>query len=411
MGSMIDAAGVLRSRLIKREFFPPRMRYLKYALFAAFILGAAAGSRYVFTADPVTVAARFFSLNLFPLAASLADGLTGRLLSLSGYSGAFIALRNAVFGALGGAARQVFAGSFIILIPWAVIIILTLSAKRFWCRSLCPLGGMLASAGAFSPFSRRVEKCSGCGVCASGCRMGAILKDGSTRKTECVLCMDCVYNCRVTEVRFGFGAAIPAYSGVGIDRRDFLRYAALSGFAAAAMAVTGRKGVQDARAVIRPPGAPGEEKFTGLCIRCGNCMRACPTNGLQPVFLESGAAGIWTPHLVPEIGPCAYRCARCGGVCPTGAVPRLSLEKKQRTVIGLAVVDRKKCIPWQGIGPCLICLENCPVPGRAIRGVDTGEEGSGFRGPEIIRESCIGCGACSSACPARPMRAVKVRPL
>ena len=62
------------------------------------------------------------------------------------------------------------------------------------------------------------------------------------------------------------------------------------------------------KSIIRPPGVSDEQVFCSLCIRCGNCMKVCVTNGLQPVILEAGLHGIWSPKLVPEIGYCEYNC-------------------------------------------------------------------------------------------------------
>ena len=154
-----------------------------------------------------------------------------------------------------------------------------------------------------------------------------------------------------------------------------------------------------------------EKVFRKKCIRCGNCMNVCPTNGLQPVFFEAGMDGVWTPELVSEIGYCEYICTACGIVCPTGAIPELELNVKKRMRLGRARVNRSICLPWRGIAPCLVCEEQCPVEEKAIKVIEGETEGTTFKKPVVDKGLCIGCGKCENACPARPERAIKVYPL
>ena len=53
--------------------------------------------------------------------------------------------------------------------------------------------------------------------------------------------------------------------------------------------------------LIRPPGALGESDVLARCIRCGECMKVCLTNTLQPCLWEGGLDGLWSPRIVPSI--------------------------------------------------------------------------------------------------------------
>ncbi|MFA5336123.1 MAG: 4Fe-4S binding protein [Candidatus Omnitrophota bacterium] len=301
-----------------------------------------------------------------------------------------------------------FPGSPVMAVIFLVVCSTVFIKKRFWCRSICPLGALYALAAKAALLGRKVRGCSDCGGCASRCRMGAIKDDSGYSKGECILCMDCVYDCPALGTKFTWGGG-HAEGGRGTDtsRRNILILLSssvlLSGFGKFRLPARGRT-------VIRPPAALPEEEFTGRCIRCGNCMRVCITNGLQPSMGESGISGIWTPKLVPEIGYCEYNCTLCGNTCPTGAIHRVSLAQKHDTRLGLAAVDRNICISWADGKQCMVCEEHCPVPDKAIKAREDNVNGKVIRKPLVDGNLCVGCGICQNKCPVNPVRAIRVRP-
>jgi len=137
-------------------------------------------------------------------------------------------------------------------------------------------------------------------------------------------------------------------------------------------------------------------------------MKVCPTNALQPVMLQAGAAAVWTPQLVPEIGYCEYDCNLCGYVCPTGAIPKLPLSEKQKMKLGIAAVDRSRCIAWSRKEKCAICETRCPLPDKAIKLIEEVVGGKKIYKPYVDKRLCIGCGRCQHGCPVRPVRAIRV---
>ena len=57
---------------------------------------------------------------------------------------------------------------------------------------------------------------------------------------------------------------------------------------------------------IRPPGAQEESEFLATCIKCGECVAACPFEVVKLATADDHAA-IGTPFLTPREGPC-YEC-------------------------------------------------------------------------------------------------------
>ncbi len=165
--------------------------------------------------------------------------------------------------------------------------------------------------------------------------------------------------------------------------------------------------------MIRPPGSLPEREFLKRCVKCGECVKVCITNGLQPTLLEAGIEGIWSPVLVPRIGYCEYRCTLCGQVCPTGAIKKLVLNEKMKVRIGLAMIDKGRCLPHAHGIPCIVCEEVCPTSKKAIwfeeaRSTDRQGKETIVKLPRVDLSLCVGCGICEAQCPVVDRPAIYV---
>ncbi len=411
MGSMIDLAGNLNRR---KTGLSPRatkiIRSVKFFVLVVIFAFALTGIQVAWTMDPIVLAARFVSLNLIPTVTLVVDrSFTGIITSFNLYGAVYDLYRVLKSSIPGGEARY-FVNSLPVLMFFLVVCLSSIALKRAWCRGSCPLGAIYALFARFSVFRRTLSGCVSCGICSGKCRMGAIRKEGDYEKMECVMCMDCVYDCPKKAARFVFPCpdagkitAINASQRKGISRKDFL-FLIISSILAIGMKGAEKRG----EALIRPPGASREKRFVTRCVRCGNCMKVCPTNGLQPAMFQAGLEGIWTPYLSPEIGYCEYNCALCGEVCPTGAIPKLPIEIKRKTKLGLAIVDKKRCLAWGYDTECLVCEEHCPVPDKAIKISNASVSERVIGRPVVDEKLCIGCCICQTKCPARPVRAIRV---
>ncbi len=233
---------------------------------------------------------------------------------------------------------------------------------------------------------------------------------------ECVMCLDCLADCPQDEMGLVFGlpgqAGVEATGGDFISRRQALGAMAL-GTAGVLLAGIDVHAKYPHGMLVRPPGAQDEEEFLSSCVRCGLCIRTCPTTGLQPASGEFGLAGVWTPRLAARLGACDYACTVCGEVCPSGAIPLLELAEKRETVIGMASIDRNRCLPWAYDKMCIVCEEMCPRPDKAIRleevrVMDAGGQEVLLQRPYVLRDLCIGCGICENQCPLAGEAAIRV---
>lgn len=412
------------ARLRPREERSPWQR-LKYGILVALLVMALFGVHWTGVLDPMPLFYR--SLTAFGVPAaqySIEDSATsvyqsdphlGPVHATSFTEPVYEFFRDRVFMAK----RQQFQGSDLIAFFFVLILALNLLRPRFWCRYICPLGGLLGflSQRPALRLENDTEKCNHCGLCARGCPAAAQPdQPGKWLKTECFECWDCVATCKQNALRFTLESPLKAPRAGKID---FTRRTAMGAVAGGVAALTGFRQTPLAQEVVfeptlvRPPGALPEREFLQRCIQCGACMRTCPTNGLQPCGLEAGVEGLWTPKLVSKIGYCEYNCNRCGQVCPTGAIAPLNLDEKKKLKIGLAVFDKDRCLPYAYGRECMICEEHCPLPKKAIYFVEeeitlrTGEKIK-MKQPCVDENLCTGCGICEWSCIYKDKAAVRV---
>lgn len=182
-------------------------------------------------------------------------------------------------------------------------------------------------------------------------------------------------------------------------RRQFIAVAAGLGFSLCTQKIGQAR---SKNAPLRPPGATKEPVFTGLCLRCGNCIRVCPSKIIHPDTGRSGILGFLSPTVRFETGYCDKECNACTQVCPSGALQPLNLEQKQKYIIGTAQLDRALCI--FGISDCNACVNACLFDAIKV----TWDKEAYESYPVVDPRKCNGCGACEMRCPTPDIKAMKV---
>ncbi|MBU0468101.1 MAG: 4Fe-4S binding protein [Candidatus Omnitrophica bacterium] len=415
VGTSVDIAAMVNKRnLILSDGLNNNVKKPKYYILFIVSFLAILGFQAAWILDPIVIFARFLSLSFIPGATFVIDKTFIFAIKNFELYGGFYDFYRSLNDNLLGIKIQFFVNSGISLSIFLAIVLIPIIIPRLWCRTLCPLGALFGIFSKISVFKRAVEKCTDCKNCYNICRMQAINKDLSYIKSECVLCMDCVYSCPTKGTSFKFdykNKLVNTGKGKGtISRRDFLFLLLISLPSLGFSNKNDKKFSYKAIEVIRPPGVKNEELFLKTCVRCGNCMKVCITNGLQPTLLKSGVEGLWTPQLVPEIGYCEYNCTLCGEVCPTKAIPELRSAQKKKEKLGLAIIDESICFPHSQNKQCIVCEEHCPISDKAIKLKNKiTAEGEMIMLPYVDKDLCVGCGICQNKCPARPGRAIKVK--
>ncbi|TAL39658.1 MAG: 4Fe-4S dicluster domain-containing protein [Spirochaetes bacterium] len=425
LGASIDATGGIFNRARRntaaRAGSPRAIKPWKYGVLAVSLLLALGGIQLAGVIDPLSLAVRTYATALYPYFDHLAKAVLGGAADTPLLKHAAAPAYGALRGTLLDHNPLMFLNHAWILALFAAVLASSVFARRFWCQAICPLGALLALAGRFGILRRTVDAaaCTRCRACERSCRMNAITDSGlGTDRAECVQCFECLKACPQGAIAFKASLRAgtetsPQAPSSRLTRRQAITIVGVSAIMVPAVRLNPALR-EEHSALIRPPGAHGEERFMELCIRCGECMKACPTNALHPVLFESGARGIFTPRLVPRIGWCEKDCVLCGEVCPTGAIRKLTRAGKERSVIGTAVIRRDLCIPWAEGRNCLVCEEVCPTSTKSIRfKEETAQSRTGERVtvkfPYVREDLCTGCGICENKCPVAGSAAIRVR--
>ncbi len=384
---------------------------VKYYLLAGLVLAALCGLQLFGLFDPLSIFLRSLTLVVNPVWNLLANGLFDWLYQAKVplVSPAADVVYPFFRDYLLAFHQPVFLLGFFTALTLLLLILLERVQPRFWCRNVCPLGALLGICSRYSLLQRSPQAdCPECSLCSTKCRMGATNED-SAQSAECIRCLDCYDFCPWQRIEFHFTQR--SSGRLDLSRRSLLT-AAAGGALLAPLVAAAPLSARQRNDLIRPPGAVVEEEFLRSCIRCGECMKVCIGGALHPDFLRGGTFSLWSPVLVARLGYCEYDCTLCGQVCPTGAIRLLDIQEKRKTKIGLAVIDKNRCLPFARGEECLVCEEHCPTGKKAIvfdrRKVLVGSEVKEFQQPRVLSALCIGCGICETRCPVAGRSAIVV---
>jgi polyferredoxin len=313
------------------------------------------------------------------LAASLQTGLLDPMALM--YRSVNLALLPFADAALQltAASPRFYQGAGLIGALFLLPLLLSLRLPRFYCRFVCPLGALLGLLGrrALYRIGKSEESCTDCRMCEADCE-GACAPTAAIAVGECVLCLNCLDQCRHQVMTY---SAVPSASGESgapdLSRRQVATLLASGLISVPLIRLGAPTAANWDPGLIRPPGALEEAAFLARCIKCGQCMRVCPTNVVQPALWQAGAEGLWTPMLNFRIGTsgCQQNCVACSHVCPTAALRPLSVDERMGRDafapngplrLGTAFVDHGRCLPWAMDIPCIVCQENCPTSPKAV---------------------------------------------
>ncbi len=174
-------------------------------------------------------------------------------------------------------------------------------------------------------------------------------------------------------------------SKMDINRRQFLVNGSIAVVALGAIGTGANylKGLnkENAKTLLRPPGAINEDEFIYACIKCGLCVQICPIEAINLAGINNGLS-YGTPYIDPRAQACDFSCdaMQCIETCPTAALNFIpfktageeafiqyqkdnstsspdynpiavqSKAMKANTSMGLAVIDTKTCFAIQGKG-------------------------------------------------------------
>ncbi len=145
-----------------------------------------------------------------------------------------------------------------------------------------------------------------------------------------------------------------------------------------------RGDINSRRRGIHPPWSMDDARFSELCNRCGECLKACPTH-----IIVSGSGGY--PVIDFSRGQCTF-CGDCVKACEPRA---LSFPDDPTTPPwSLDIEIDSSCLSRNAV-VCRSCGDQCEE--RAIRfQLQTG----GYSQPQPDPTACTGCGACIAVCPS-----------
>lgn len=409
LGTLQDFFSFFSRTIKKKKYFSKTKSYktLRYSFFVLAILSLISGSMVLINLlDPYSNFGRIITL-LFKPVVIFTNNLA-----------AFILIQNKVFYL--NPVTIFYPSFYLLLFPlsfFSFVAYLSLKKGRLFCNTVCPVGTFLGVLSWYSLFKIDIEKenCIGCRLCERVCKSGCIDREKKEIDFDrCVSCYNCSTVCPSEGIKYKLrymGKSHNEFSETDYDKRKFIANTfsylmAFSGISYAQKKIISKlpsKIALNKKYPISPPGSLSIEHFKDKCTACHLCVSSCPSQVIQPSFLEYGFIGMLQPRMDYEISYCNYDCIICSQVCPSGAIMPIEIKSKKLSQLGKTKFIKENCIVYTEGTDCGACSEHCPT--KAVSMVP-------FKNnlviPEITDEYCIGCGACEFSCPVKPYKAIYV---
>jgi polyferredoxin len=181
----------------------------KYYLAVLILAGSLFGANLAGWIDPFSFLYRSFATAVFPAINALFQGLFDWFynvnpIGMKGMTEPVYRLMRQYFLTL---EQPHYYWGMMFGVILGIILALNFFRARFWCRYICPLGGLLGIAGK-NPVLRLAvdrDKCKECMECVIECQGGAEPQSNETWKpAECIYCWNCHSVCPTKAISFEF---------------------------------------------------------------------------------------------------------------------------------------------------------------------------------------------------------------
>lgn len=295
------------------------------------------------------------------------------------------------------------------IVFFAGFLILEVFVLRRWCHAFCPLGAVMTILArlnrTFRP-SVKPEACAAsagidCRVCRDACPEGLDPRGGNTPWTDarCTKCRACADACPTHAIHF------PAF-----ERKAAARTASSAGEGAVTVKMHLPQRVPEKTIPVEARRTTFAEAVEGLslreavqeasrCLRCGECVAACPLGNPIPdmmalmaegrtaeagrLIVSSGAAPDICGRICPQERLCEGACSlgRSGAPVAIGAVERAAADAAlaRGARVERRRPNRKASVAVVGAGPAgLACADMLARIGATVTVIDEHEEAGGL---------------------------------
>ena len=409
LGTLQDIVSYLSRKILRKNnhFLLKPYSIIRYSILCLTIIFLISGSLFLLNLlDPFSNFGRIISNLVRPIVLYIRNFISGILESVNLFFLSPTDLKNIDL-------ISVAIGLTVLI----VVVAFSYKKGRLFCNTICPVGTLLGIFSRFSIYKIAIDEstCKSCNLCERECKAGCIDKKNKVIDfSRCISCYNCFNACHSDGIVY-VNTVKTNTSGQQTDnddrRRVFIKsllvyFASLSGLSIAQIKIIPKKESTVPvykKFPVSPPGSQSISQFTSSCTACHLCISACPTQVLQPSFLEFGFLGMMQPRMDYYTSFCNYDCVICSEVCPTGAIKNILPEAKKLSQLGKAVFVKDNCIVYTEETTCGACSEHCPT-----KAVDMLEPHKNLKAPKLNNDICIGCGACEYACPTKPYKAIYV---